>query len=162
MVRRLGVPALANVDLAFVRPLEGLRGKQPEGRPDTRRRGDGQHARDAATRPVEALARHKACGGVACGGIGVRRVADGAKDQFVVGRVVGVRGGGGVVLQFVVAPAVVAVADFVVPVFADLAARVQGRLPVVGRIAGLGLLGAVLGGWLVRWWGVRRRGVWWG
>jgi hypothetical protein len=56
MIRRFSVPALTNIDLSFIRPLEGLARQEPERRPDPRGRWHCKHCGQAATGSIKALA----------------------------------------------------------------------------------------------------------
>lgn len=84
--------------------------------------------------------RDEACGGIPRLWIGISRIGNGAEHELVVGRVEGIGGGSGIMLKFLVAPAVGAVAELLVEVLADRARGEERWLPIVGGVAGSRLL----------------------
>lgn len=130
MVHAVPVPALEDVDLAILRPRERRRGQQPERGPDAGRAGGFQRRAEAAAGAAELLVRDEARRGVGVGG--ERGVDDGAEDELVGGCGEAVFGRGGVVLGFVVAPAVGA--GFLLEELGDGDRGVEGRLPVGGTL----------------------------
>ncbi len=132
VIHPVAVPRLGDVDLAVRRPREGLERQEPERRPDPQRAGQSQGRDQTASGARQALSRNEPRRRVFARWVGVVRLADGPQHEFVVRCVERVGRLRGVLLDFVVAPAVV-VALFVLPGRAHGCRRVEARLPVDGR-----------------------------
>lgn len=149
-------PGLRDVDFAVGGPVEGLRGQEPECRPDPGGAGQGHGCGEDAGGAGEGGVRDEAGGRVAERGVGVVGLGDCADGEGVGAGDKGVGGRGGIVLQLVVAPAVV-VAEFVVEEGGDggggVEVEVRDVVWVLGVVLGLGLRGGGgMRGYGDRWW----------